>query len=203
MIPTFGAILCDPPWRFATWSAKGRDRCPDASMTRNQSRQNSPERHYKTMDLDAIKAMPISKIAAKDCLLFLWAVDPMLPEALEVGRGWGFTYKTVAFYWAKQRRATSTRGSSDDFPMGTGYWTRANPEMCLLFSRGKPKRLSTSVRKFIVSPRREHSQKPDEIYGRIEALVAGPYLELFARQRWPGWAAWGQQVDRFTKEQAA
>lgn len=193
----FGAILCDPPWHFSTWSAKGRDRCPDAPTTRNESRQNSPERHYKTMTLDDIKTMHVGDLAAPDCLLFLWAVDPMIPQALEVGAAWGFTYKTVGFYWAKTRRATSTRGEPSDFPMGTGYWTRANPEQCLLFARGKPKRLSASVPKLLTSARREHSQKPDEIYSRIEQLVAGPYVELFARQRWPGWHAWGNEVDKF------
>lgn len=171
-------------------------------MTRNESRQNSSERHYKTMTLDDVKAMRIGALAAKDCVLFLWAVDPMLPQAIAVGEGWGFTYKTVAFYWIKTRRETSSRGSPDDYPMGTGYWTRANPEQCLLFTRGKPKRVSTAVRKLLISPRREHSQKPDEIYGRIEQLVGGPYVELFARQRWPGWYAWGNEIDKFTKEAA-
>ena len=193
-----GAILCDPPWQFSTWSPKGRDRCPDAPMTRNESRRNNPERHYKTMTLDSVKALRVGDIAAKDCLLFLWATDPMIPQAIAVGQGWGFTFKTVGFYWIKTRRETSTRGAPKDYPMGTGYWTRANPEQCLLFSRGHPKRLSASVRKLIVSPRRDHSQKPDEIYGLIEQLVSGPYVELFARQRWPGWHAWGDQVDKFS-----
>jgi N6-adenosine-specific RNA methylase IME4 len=81
--------------------------------------------------------------------------------------------------------------------MGTGYWTRANPEPCLLFTRGKPKRLSSAVRKLLIAPRREHSRKPDEQYDRIEELCAGPYLELFARQVQPGWTAFGNQTDRF------
>ena len=198
----FGAILCDPPWHFSTWSAKGRDRCPDAPLSRNESRQNSPVRHYNTMSLDEVKKMRVQDIAARDCVLLLWAVDPMLPEAIEVGREWGFTYKTIGFYWVKTRRETSTRGEPSDFPMGTGYWTRANPEQCLLFTRGSPKRISTGVQKLIVSPRREHSQKPNEIYSRIEQLVAGPYVELFARQRRPGWYAWGNEVEKFQAEAA-
>lgn len=156
------------------------------------------------MSLDDIKALPVMELAARDCLLFMWAVDPLLPQAVQVGEAWGFTFKTVGFYWAKTRRATSTRGDRfvDDpvrksFPMGTGYWTRANPETCLLFSRGKPERLSASVAKLIVSPRREHSRKPDEQYERIEALVGGPYLEMFARQTRPGWSSWGNQVGKF------
>lgn len=208
----FGLILADPAWRFAMRSDKGRDRCPDAILTpqqlRNRSRQNTPERHYPTMPLDEIKALPVADVAAQDCVLLMWAVDPMLPEALAVGAAWGFQFKTVGFYWAKERRVTSKRGGQFEdgaerqFPMGTGYWTRANPEPCLLFTRGRPKRRSASVRKLIVAPRREHSRKPDQQYDRIEQLVDGPYLELFARQARPGWTAWGNQTDRFESDAA-
>lgn len=203
----FGCILADPPWRFATFSPKGRDRCPDGLLTaeqiRNLSRQNNPERHYATMSLDEIKAMPVADVAAKDCLLMMWAVDPLLPQALEVGKAWGFTFKTVGFVWAKERRTTSRRGEDMEhshhkqFPMGTGYWTRANPELCLLFTKGKPKRLSAAVRKLLIAPRREHSRKPDQQYEAIEQLVAGPYLELFARSEREGWSSWGNQTDKF------
>jgi N6-adenosine-specific RNA methylase IME4 len=205
----FGVILADPPWRFAAFSPKGRGRCPDgpvsAKAARNASRQNRPERHYATMTLDEIKALPVADVAAKDCVLLMWAVDPMIPEALQVGAAWGFKFKTIGFVWAKERRATSKRGAAFDdandkrFPMGTGYWTRANPELCLLFTRGKPKRVSAAVRKLMIAPRREHSRKPDEQYARIEALVDGPYLELFARQSQPGWTAWGDEPERFSE----
>lgn len=200
----YGAILADPPWQMAMYSEKGRGRCPDGPLTRNQSRQNSPARHYDTMPLADIKALPVNHLAAHDCVLFMWAVDPMLPHALEVGEAWGFTFKTVAFYWAKMRRETSTRARDMDepahklFPMGTGYWTRANPEMCLLFTRGNPKRLSAGVRKLLVEPRREHSRKPDRVQDDIMSLCAGPYVELFARTQRPGWDSWGNQVDRFS-----
>lgn len=199
----FGAILADPPWRFKTYSAKGRDRCPDGPVTRGRQRQNRPERHYATMPLDEIAALPVARVAAKDAVLFMWAVDPMIPQALEVGRAWGFTFKTPAFYWIKTRREHSTRANLHTepehklFPMGTGYWTRANPEICLLFTRGKPKRVDTAVRKLIVAARREHSRKPDEVYGRVERLVGGPYLELFARESRPGWVTWGDQAAKF------
>lgn len=204
----FGAILADPPWHFSTWSARGRDRCPDAPVTNKhgyniRGRNNSPLRHYATMTLQEVKSLPVSRLAARDCLLFLWCVDPLMPAALQVGESWGFTFKTIGFYWAKTRRVTSTRGERFDdpvrraFPMGTGYWTRANPEMCLLFSRGKPKRCHADVAKLIVSPRREHSRKPDEAAERIERLVSGPYLELFAREQRPGWTAWGNEVGKF------
>lgn len=201
----FQLIYADCPWRFKTWSAKGRDRCPDAPISRARQRENNPARHYQTMDVDSLQSLPVKDLAAKDCILLLWAVDSMIPEALALGAAWGFTYKTVGFYWAKMRREGSTRHLLHDepahklFPIGTGYWTRANPEQCLLFTRGKPKRKSAAVRKLVMSPRREHSRKPDEIYDRIEQLCDGPYLELFARTQRPGWSSWGNEVDKFTE----
>ena len=158
----FGAILADPPWEFRTWSARGRGR--------------SAERHYRsTLTLDEIKALPVSEIAAPDCVLFLWATWPCLFAALDVIAAWGFNYKTVGYVFIKQTK----RGNG--LHWGTGYWTRANSEPCLLATRGKPKRLHADVHQVIIEPRREHSRKPDCTRERIERLVAGPYLELFAR----------------------
>ena len=82
--------------------------------------------------------------------------------------------------------------SQRDFFTGMGFWTRANPELCLLATRGKPQRRATDVAKLLIAARREHSRKPDETYGRIERLVEGPYLELFARATRPGWDRRGQ-----------
>jgi N6-adenosine-specific RNA methylase IME4 len=104
----------------------------------------------------------------------------MLPQALSVIDAWGFTYKTVGFFWVKRTK----HGKSH---IGTGYWTRANPEQCLLATRGRPKRVSASVRALVEAPLREHSRKPDEVRERIQALVPGPYCELFARSSAPGW----------------
>ena len=87
--------------------------------------------------------------------------------------------------------------SSEGFFTGLGYWTRANPEQCLLATRGKPGRLAKDVRRLVVAPRREHSRKPDQIRELIERLVQGPYLELFARETKPGWDCWGNQVGIF------
>ena len=172
----YGAILCDPPWYWRAYSKKGEGR--------------GAVQHYDCMSFDAIKAMreQIDRWAAADCVLFLWAIDPMLPQALELIDAWGFTYKTVGFYWVKTNRV------AEGFSTGLGYWTRANPEQCLLATRGKPKRLSKSVRRLVVSPRREHSRKPDEVRRRIEQLVLGPYLELFARSSQSGWDAWGNEA---------
>lgn len=129
-------------------------------------------------------ALPVASIAADDCVLFLWATYPNLPDAFRVIDSWGFTYKTVAFTWIKTNK--------DGTPfMGLGYWTRANAEVCLLATRGRPKRKARDVPQVIISRRREHSRKPDEQYEHIMRLVDGPYIELFARYPWPGWAGWG------------
>ena len=173
----YGAILADPPWNWKAWSKKGEAK--------------SASQHYSLMTLDDVKQMQISSMAATDCALFLWAIDSMLPQALEVIDAWGFTFKTVAFTWVKQTK------DRKGFPIGTGYWTRANPEMCLFATRGKPKRLDRGVRQVILDVRRQHSRKPDVIYERIGKLVCGPYMELFARQQWPGWDCLGDEVDKF------
>jgi N6-adenosine-specific RNA methylase IME4 len=173
----YGVIYADPPWTFATYSRKGKGR--------------SPEAHYDCMDLDGIKALPVADWAADDAILLLWATDPLLDKAMDVIKAWGFTYKTVGFYWAKQ----NANGKS--FFTGMGFWTRANPEQCLLATRGHPKRKAANVQKLVISRRREHSRKPDEMYGLIERLADGPYLEMFARTSRPGWDSWGSQKGLF------
>jgi N6-adenosine-specific RNA methylase IME4 len=171
----YGVIYCDPPWSFATYSRKGKGR--------------SAESWYDCMTLADIEALPVATWGATDCALFLWATDPLLPQALKVIAAWGFTYKTVAFTWVK------TTKDGTGFPICCGFWTRANPEQCLFATRGHPKRLSCSVRQLILAPRREHSRKPDEAYTAIEALCTGPYLEMFARSQRPGWSSWGLEAD--------
>jgi len=147
------------------------------------------------MSFDALKALDVTQYANKDCVLFLWAVDPMLPQALELMASWGFQFKTVAFNWIKTKKHSEGKTISENpFFTGMGYWTRANAELCLLGTRGKPKRLAKDVRRLLPAERREHSRKPDEIYERIERLVPGPYLELFARRERPGWTSIGDQL---------
>lgn len=183
----YGCILADPPWQFANYSAAGEGRNPKA--------------HYDTMPTDAICDLAVGELAADDCALFLWVCDPLVEDALAVVKAWGFRLSTVGFYWVKTNpRATvaddadpSWMGPGDDF-VGLGYWGRANPEQCWLCTRGAPARLARDVRKLIIAPRREHSRKPDEAYERIERLVGGPRLELFARATRPGWDALGNQV---------
>ena len=183
---SYSVIYADPPWRFHNYSRKGEGRNAIA--------------HYDCMTPGQIRSLPVADWAARDCVLFLWATDPLLPQALEVIEAWGFTYKTVGFYWAKlNKRADRASFSADDFFTGLGYWTRANVEQCLLATRGKPPRLAKDVRRLIVSPRRGHSRKPNEVFSRIERLVSGPYLEMFSRHSRPGWGCWGDQAGLFNR----
>jgi len=168
-------IYADPPWKFTVFSDKGNTR--------------SPSSHYKVMRFTDILDLPIQNLADKNCVLFLWAIYPMLPEALRVIKDWGFEYKTIAFTWVKKNKKSNT------WFWGMGYWTRQNPEICLLATKGNPKRISKSVHSIIDSRIREHSRKPDEVKERIVALMGDlPRIELFARQKTEGWDVWGNEV---------
>lgn len=142
------------------------------------------------MSIDELCALPVETLAEKDCLLFLWATFPQLPEALRLIRAWGFTFKTVAFVWLKLNKKSPT------WFYGLGYWTRGNAEICLLAKRGKPKRRSAGVHQFIISPVEEHSKKPDVTRDKIIELAGDlPRVELFARQKAPDWDVLGNEVD--------
>jgi N6-adenosine-specific RNA methylase IME4 len=192
-LPTggYGAILADPPWHFQVW--KGAFSSNSVSGARSA---RAPE--YDTMKEAELSALPVKDLATENCVLFLWVVWPTLEQSLRLIDAWGFKYKTCGFAWIKgdatqidffQQETKAT--------MGLGYWTRANSEVCLLATRGQPKRLSADVRQGIIAPKREHSRKPDGIHERIERLVAGPYVELFARQKRKGWDCWGNQTEKF------
>jgi N6-adenosine-specific RNA methylase IME4 len=148
--------------------------------------------------MDDIAALPVASLTAPDCVLFCWVTWPMLLDCIKTIEAWGFTYKTCGFAWIKADN-TQTDFFQEELKteMKLGYWTRSNSEVCLLATRGKPKRIDAGVRQAIVAPSREHSRKPDGIHERIERLVGGPYLELFARQQRPGWTVWGNQTDKF------
>lgn len=168
----YTVIYADPPWSY-----------------RNKGTRAAAEKHYRTMSIGDIKALPVADIAAADCVLFLWATFPMLPEALETIKAWGFRYKTAAFLWAKQNRR------SPGWFWGLGNWTRSNAEVCLLAVRGRPARASAAVHSLIEAPVGRHSAKPPQARARIEALMGDvPRIELFARERVPGWDAWGDEI---------
>ena len=172
----YGVLLADPPWSFRNYSAKGEAKNPKA--------------HYPCMDLAAIKALPIHQLAAPDCALIMWATSPMLPKAIETMRAWGFSFKTAGA-WSKQ----SSTGAKWAF--GTGYCCRSAAEFFLLGTIGKPRQRVRNVRNLIVAPVPQHSRKPDQMRGDIEALWPGPYAELFARESTPGWDAFGNEVSKF------
>lgn len=172
----YGVIYADPPWRFSNFSAKGEAKNPVA--------------HYPCMKIEDLARLPVSRLAAPDCALIMWATAPLLDRAIELLKEWGFTFKSAGA-WAKQ---TST-GTAWAF--GTGYVFRSAAEFYLVGTIGKPRVLSRSVRNLLVAPTREHSRKPDQMLADVEALYAGPYAELFARQRRLGWDSWGNDVDRF------
>ena len=172
----YNIIYADPPWQYQVRNTKG--------MT------GVAVNHYPTMHVTDIKALPVEKIASKDCALFLWATFPCLPEVMEVIKAWGFKYKTVAFVWIKLNK------KNNSLFWGLGHWTRANAEICLLATRGKPKRKSAAVHQVIISHIEEHSKKPDEVRERIVKLMGDlPRIELFARNKSAGWDVWGNEVE--------
>lgn len=189
-------ILADPAWQFKVWN-------------RDTGQGRSAEAHYKTMSIEDICNLPIRDLADKDCALFLWGVWPSLPDAFRVMEAWGFKYKTLAWEWVKLNKLWTkhlpalfqpdTRAYNwigQLFHIGMGYYTRANPEPCLLGIRGNMPVAVRNERNLLFAPIRRHSQKPDEQYAKIDRLYpsAYPRLELFARHNQPGWDAWGNEV---------
>ena len=174
-------IYADPEWSYGDSGTRG-----------------GVDHHYKTLTVDELCDLGVGALAAPDAALFMWATWPTLPDALRVITAWGFTYKTLAFAWVKLNKKAPS-----DF-VGLGHWSRANTEPCLLATRGKIKREAKDVRQVILdeghdtlfAPVGRHSAKPPEARARIERLM-GPTeakIELFARERVPGWDAWGNEI---------
>lgn len=176
----YSIVYADPPWGYA------------------QGGRGSTEKHYPTMGLADIQALPISRLvlnAGGGGVLFMWATWPFLPAALDTIAAWGFEFKTCGFVWVKYHEGSGKRC------VGGGFWTRANTEFCLIGVRGDyPRRIDKAVRQLIESepeelllaPRGEHSAKPATARDRIVQLMGDlPRIELFARERAEGWDAWG------------
>jgi N6-adenosine-specific RNA methylase IME4 len=175
MIKKYNIIYADPPWNF---KFKQRAELSDEAKGRL----------YDTMKSADIINLRVGAIADDNCILFLWGMNSELPLALKCIESWGFLYKTVAFTWVKWAKNT--------YHFGGGNWTRSNPELCLLATKGKIKRKSASVKNLVVSKVREHSKKPDEIRDYIIELVGDlPRIELFARTKTEGWDVWGNEVE--------
>lgn len=180
----YNVIYADPPWAYKVWSKKGSGR--------------SAESHYSNQSINSLKAVNIPAICEQNCVLLMWATFPCLQDAFVLAEAWGFIYKTVAFTWIKQNK------NDNKLFMGMGYYTRANAEVVLLFTKGKQlKRICRNVQQVLISKRGDHSQKPSEIRERIVCLFGDvPRVELFARSsndlfadnEFAGWDVFGNEV---------
>ena len=170
----YNIIYADPAWSYRDKASAGK---------------RGASYKYVTQTQDWICNLPVKNIAASDCVLFIWVTMPKLDEVMKVIESWGFTYKTCAFTWVKRNKKKPT------WFMGMGRWTRANSEICLLATKGKPKRLSASVLSVIDEPIEHHSKKPDCVRDKIVELCGDlPKIELFARNKTEGWDVWGNEV---------
>ena len=176
----YGTILADPPWRFANRTGKM------APEHRRLSR-------YSTLKIHDIKGIPVSDVAEENSHLYLWVPNALLPQGLEVLKCWGFQYKTNLI-WHKVRKDGGPDGR------GVGFYFRNTTEMVLFGIKGKLRTLAPgrSQVNIIRTQKREHSRKPDELYGIIEECSPGPYLELFARGTRKNWDQWGNEVENYT-----
>ncbi len=155
-------IYADPPWDYSdvhTWDIMG----------------GGVRGKYNTMTHWEICALPISKLADSNCILFLWATFPNLKESLMVIEAWGFKYTSLGFSWIKL--------NDDGTPFfGIGHYSKSNCEVCLIGTKGNSLKKSDYISSVILSKRREHSRKPDEVRTRIVKLCGDlPRIELFAR----------------------
>ena len=173
----FGTILADPPWLFA-----------------NRTGKMAPEHkrlyRYRTMTNEEILSLPVGDLALPQSHLYLWVPNALIELGLQVLRAWGFTYKTN-IVWYK------VRGDGGPDRRGVGFYFRNVTELVLFGVKGGLRTLSPGRRmpNILISQKREHSRKPDELYPVIEQCSPGPHLELFARRTRPGWVAWGDEAN--------
>jgi N6-adenosine-specific RNA methylase IME4 len=171
----YNIIYADPPWSYR-----------DKALAGNRGAICK----YPTQSQEWIKTLPIKNIADQNSILFLWVTMPKLNECFDVIKSWGFEYKTCAFTWVKKNK------KADSWFWGMGRWTRANAELCLLATKGKPKRVNRGVHSVVSSPIEKHSKKPDIVRERIVELCGDiPRVELFARQKTDGWDCWGNEIE--------
>lgn len=176
----YDLIYADPPWEYRQSGSK--------TNSRGMAKQ-----HYKTMPTDEICKLPIRQICKDTSVCFMWATFPNIAEAIKVMKSWGFTYKTAAFVWIKKNK------KSDSLFWGMGAYTRANAEVCLIGisknTKAKQCVKSHAVHQIVMSPVREHSQKPDVIRDKITELLGNiSRIELFAREQINGWDCWGDEM---------
>jgi len=176
MTKLYNIIYADPPWQY------------NANFKGKPSRD--VEHHYSTMPTSEIMRLPIRNLCDNDCILFMWITYPKMQDALNVIKAWGFEYKTCGFIWVK-----SNKNNGKPF-WGMGKWTRSNTEICLIATKGKPKRLRNDIHQLIYRPIEKHSKKPPEVRDLIVKLCGDlPRVELFSRQAPMGWDYWGNEVN--------
>ena len=170
-------IYSDPPWKFNNKNTGG-------------SMISGSANNYNCMTVDEICMLPVWKVRADNCVLFMWWVGSMPDEALRVVRSWGFRLITMTgFTWVKK-----TVSGKPHF--GMGFWTRAGSENCLIAVRGNPKKINASIRSVVEHEILSYSTKPDIFRDLIVNLVGDvPRLEMFARKNVDGWDAFGDEVE--------
>jgi N6-adenosine-specific RNA methylase IME4 len=172
-----------PPWSYYN----DKTVLPDCTTVKGMRRPP-----YAVMSTEDIKNLPVSKISEDECLLFIWTTDYHMKKCMDVITAWGFEYKTVGLVWQKLNKS----GKPVCF-MGA-YTMKSGVEICLLATKGKDSHKlvkNHKVRSLIQSERQRHSKKPDEARQKIEQLVGDvEKIELFARERYNGWDAWGNEV---------
>lgn len=175
----YKVIYADPPWSYRDKRDKHPRMCGGAL------------KHYNTTSTEELKKIPVGGgLADDDCMLFMWATFPNLPDALALIEAWGFKYKTLGFSWIK----TNKKNGKPFF--GIGYYTKSNCEVCLIGVKGKPIKVSDSVSSVVIEPIGVHSKKPDCVKEKIVKLCGDvPRIELFARQKTEGWDVWGNEIE--------
>ena len=176
-------IYADPPWKYdnnmnnkssSILNSKGKYTWTDGN-----------ESHYSTMKLEEMKEIKITSITTENALLFMWASSPHLYDAMQLGVCWGFKWATIGFIWNKES-------------INPGSYTMSSCELCLIFKCGNipQPRGETNIKQFLSVKRGPHSVKPNEVRKRIERMFpTQSKIELFAREIYPGWDAWGNEIN--------
>lgn len=172
----YDVLYIDPPWQFNNKNTGG-------------SMKSGSNAQYPTLSLQELKQLYIPSIASNDCVMFMWWVGSQPKEAIELVESWGFTLKTMTgFNWIKLTKLGKLF-------FGMGFWTRAGSECCLIATKGRPKPINRGIRSVVMAPAGKHSKKPDEVRNRIVELCGDvPRIELFARDRYEGWDAFGNEI---------
>jgi N6-adenosine-specific RNA methylase IME4 len=181
----FDVIYADPPWDYGGKLQFDRSSCAHDEIDPSKKIFiSSASFKYPTLKIDELMRIPVSSIASENCLVFMWTTGPHLSNAIDLGRAWGFEYKTVGFVWDKMIH-------------NPGKYTLSNCEFCLIFKKGKipQPRGVRNIQQLIRSSRRGHSVKPDEVRNAISAMFpTQKRIELFARAKYGDWVVWGLDV---------